>query len=199
MKNAIVILMIILASHEAAANRWPDGEITVIIDSSVEEIGVEAYGIIEDAFLEWNDAIPANVTLNFVHDECAAIYGINCVTMTDTSLGYLAHTQQTFSGGLITDSDVMIARGYDYRLADDQHGYAFRRLMLHEIGHFLGIFEHAMDETDVMYEYFSYDGPEAQLNDTNRDDMDELYMDVAEPGCSVGPTGRFANIFNLLF
>lgn len=74
MKNVIIILMVCLASHEAAANRWPDGEITVIIDSSVEELGEGAYEIIENAFLDWNDAIPADVSMNFVHGECSPIY-----------------------------------------------------------------------------------------------------------------------------
>lgn len=199
MKNAIVTLMVVLASHEAAANRWPDGEITVVIDSSVEEIGSEAYAIIENAFLEWNDTIPSDVTLNFMHGECAAIYGVNCVTMIDTAQGYLAHTQQTSRNGIISDSDIMIARGYDYRVSDDQYGYDFRRLMLHEIGHFLASLPHSDDKEDVMYGYFDYDGPTAELNDNNRADMAAMYVAIDEPGCSMAPTVRGSSIFNLIF
>lgn len=199
MKNVIVILIVILAANEAAALRWEDGEIKIIIDSSVEEIGDGVYEVIEDAFLEWNDAIPADIRLDFVRGECAAIYGVNCVTMVDTTQGYLAHTQQTSRKGIISDSDIMIARGYDYLVSEDQHGYDFRRLMLHEVGHFLASLPHSEDANDVMYGYFEYDGPTAELNDLNRADMAAAYGDTDETGCNMAPTVSAPSIFNLIF
>lgn len=189
MRYVIITLMVLLASREAAANRWPDGQIDIVISPEADAIEP---GVIEWAFLEWNDIIDADITLNFVYAECNAVFGINCVKVVETEDVRLARTMITSRDGTISDADIKITSGYRF----GESGYNFRNLMLHEVGHFFGA-EHSDVNTDVMFSFLEIDETDKTISSANATELAGMY--TRANGCSVAPVAKTTSIWGLIF
>lgn len=172
----IIILSIFAVScaQEDPKGIWTDNEITITLDSSLEDLGEDSYGIIEDSILTWADYIDRDITVNFVYEDCTVspmLRGIaaeNCIVAIDTlnseadgkpvlGRAYVAHDDYDKN---ITNGDILFNRSFDWR------AYNLSSAALHEAGHFWGVAAHSESPQDIMYELTGgYEYTELSAND----------------------------------
>lgn len=162
MRYVFAVIFFVFATRANALDyHWPNGEIDIVIDPSVESINMYSYYIIEGAILDWNDFIPADITVNFIHAECDVLKDrdhVNCIgtvpeLKNDDGKNVSASTITTYglSTNDIKESDIMISDKYVYKTVLDGEGIDFRCLMIHEAGHWWGLAGHSKNSSDVMF------------------------------------------------
>lgn len=134
--------------------RWYTDTIDVYLDPSLEKIAPaeEIYSLIEESFLQWNDYIKEDITLNFIQEECLFS------TKTCISYGYCetlatATVWNKKNSNKITHVEIRIGDNTDWGLPEEKDKIDLRPALLHEIGHFWGL-EHSSDPNAIMYTYY---------------------------------------------
>lgn len=162
MKNLLITIFIFslgCVEHvgESEYSTMQNGEMTIVIDPSVDEIGPDALGIIEDSFESWLDVIDAEISFDFVYGKCT-LETPNCVRMMDYSASEVGHAHTVQANGEISRCTIKISRGYEYKTEESETGIDLYHVMLHEAGHCFGM-QHSDDTESVMTENFNWDEP----------------------------------------
>jgi hypothetical protein len=173
----ILSVFAVACSQEDPDRIWTSNEITITLDSSLEDLGEDSYGIIEDAILTWTDHIDRDITVNFVYEDCTAspfyrgILAENCVIAVDDLnsevdgkpvLGRAYVHNDDYDKNII-NGDILFNRSADWR------AFNLYSTALHEAGHFWGLGRHSEHPEDIMYEYVGgVDQVELSENDINR-------------------------------
>jgi hypothetical protein len=194
--------------EEGHATRWYTDTIDVYLDPSLEKIAPadKIYSIIEESFLEWNDYVEDDISINFIREACL-FSSKSCV-----SYGYcevLGTANITKSNNKISQVDIRIGDNTNWGMPGEKDKIDIKPILLHEIGHFWGL-AHASDINSIMYPY-----PYSSMLVLTEDDINgitDLYTNskyISEPeedidyqfmGCSINNIDNATKgILSLLF
>jgi predicted Zn-dependent protease len=210
MKSIAITIAIMLLSRIASADtiqykhghpvRWDTDAITVTLDPSLETLGVDAYAVVEDAFIDWTELSGIGIDINFEYAECTYnpywIQGIqaeNCVMAMTVGNGWVGHgIATTTQDGEITNADII----FDPQEIVDYNNLACT--VMHEVGHFFGL-GHSDDNGSIMYGYVE-DNCQRGITETDASGLSDLYAIDDDVQCSVATIGtNSGSIWNLLF
>lgn len=168
-KQAILSAFATWSEHEC-----PDGSTASIAISATADVPCKLPQANKDG---------ANVNVVFFRDDEWPYRGID---------GTLATTTVTYDGdGAIWDADIAVNAAFnDVTLSETDAEYDVQSIVVHEVGHFLGI-AHSDDENALMAPTYS---PGSVRRDVSDDDVDALctiYPAGRSASCSVEPRGGF--------
>lgn len=188
--------------------KWPEGQIDIYLDSSLELIEEDTYTTIEESFLEWSDYIEKDIILNFIYEDCSPEKNKNCVRYTspeDFTTDTVAHTVRKWiiATGEIQYCNIEILTHWDIEYIRRN----LKNIILHEIGHFFGL-EHSDNRQTIMYKGVNV------IEELHQDDINGIktlygngiiYPSIEEKieyhymGCSINKQSISKSIWNLLF
>lgn len=125
----------------------------------------------------------ANVNVVFFRDDAWPYRGID---------GTLATTTVTYDGdGTIWDADIAINAAFnDVTLSDTDAEYDVPSIVVHEVGHFMGI-AHSSDDDALMAPTYSPGTIRRELGDDDIDALCTIYAPDRSASCSIEPRGGF--------
>ncbi|MBN2528733.1 MAG: matrixin family metalloprotease [Deltaproteobacteria bacterium] len=144
--------------------KWESDEIDVYLSPTLEMLGPsdKVYYAVEDAFYTWLHEADIKLQVNFVYADCEPGYAsgganTNCITVKsnrDTGneeAGGNASITYSQSSGEIFDGDIVFyLEAGNWKFEDAEDGLDFKHVVLHEVGHFLGLTHSDIDKA-VMF------------------------------------------------
>ncbi len=183
-----------LGSAGARGARWQQGNVTVNVEASVDQLGVEAFEAVVLAASAWQNApgiLPTLVVQRGPDDPIGyRRSGENKNTVRfapdgdPLAHGALAITVITFDANAkeILDADVVLNGEHAFEFFDHDarnegmSTYDLQNVLTHELGHLLGLGEEMKDDTATMYA-FSQPGETGKrdLEVVDKDSIADLY------------------------
>lgn len=141
----------------------------------IEDNSDKSY-LVKNAFYLWNNSLNSYFNFYFVNDEnkadivCKFIYKLNANVAGTTD------TQYTMQNGkyYFEKAEITISYGNDTGVFKNNH-QNFLTVILHEVGHSLGISYHSNNPNDVMYPNSSQVIKQGQLSQRDINTMKKIY------------------------
>lgn len=140
--------------------RWPAGEVVVVLDPSLEDLGPGAIDAVRAAMQTWHAAVDAVPNVTFVQGSSrvgAARDGKNVLAAAPigTPLA-LTTTYASDATGYIVEADIVFNTSYAFASmpivpASCSAVFDIGAVATHEAGHFFGLGEDYVDSTATMY------------------------------------------------